>query len=536
MTRHSDDDESVSDVNPGTNNPDSEASRNESSADSVEPSNPAAGGPPQPGGGGIGQSPQAGEGNIPESDGTMAVFTLGVVLVLVLGMANVAFAADGTALDRDHVMDVFDDEGVHSEVTQELQEMTIQQILDSIDDDTWESMSESHQEEVERDVTETVEEHLDRTYVSRELQRNVHNLYDYIEGISDDLHLSTDLSEPREGILLDLPVFVDHESASENIPEERNITEGGVPPDRVDTVASGAGLVGTMSWLLPLLAIGLAGGVYYVTTSLYRTGNTVGAALVAAGVIGLLTGYVAGPFASDAVGDSMSADTSEVQAVVDGFVAVVDSMFATVVSQSVVLTVAGVGVMGLVWADREGHLAGVKESVGFGESRTQDDSEQGEDTQPQSTGGPPPGVTQPQSSSSQHQPPQTPQSQGPPPNDQHRQGPPPAGQQTHVTPTRDQPQARQLSTDHSSEQQDIQGPHHSRQPSENQHEHDNNSPKSQKSPPPQRPPPETDPAGENPDSVDQSLDGGRAGADEFDDIGYPVDDSGGEEGEESDEN
>lgn len=116
-------------------------------------------------------------------------------------------------------------------------------------------------------------------------------------------------------------------------------------------------LVSTLATALPLLAVGFVGLVGGITRDVRRTTKTTGVALLGAGVLGLVVGFAVPGMVLPEGGDGES------NLFVDGFLAAVESMFGTIGTQSVVLTLGGVVLVGLVVVESRGLLDGLKGTV-----------------------------------------------------------------------------------------------------------------------------------------------------------------------------
>lgn len=140
------------------------------------------------------------------------------------------------------------------------------------------------------------------------------------------------------------------------VPDEQSLVNGTESAEsELQPVRSGAGIVVLFSWLAPLLAVVLVGGLYAVTRSLDSTALGTGIALVVGGLLGTVAGYVAGPAV---VGNAEP--NGETDPIVDGLTAVVDGTLATIGRQSVVLLVVGAVVVAVVLADRRGLFDGLR--------------------------------------------------------------------------------------------------------------------------------------------------------------------------------
>ena len=306
---------------------------------------------------------------------TGMVVALGIVLLLVFGTATILFAVDRTALDAEYAVETMDEEGVYAGVTDDVREAATEAINDSIDDDAWQEMTDEQRARiVEIPAAEIREE-----YIKDEIVRNVEAVYAYIHGDREDVILSIHLAEPREDIIRaleddpDLGPRVDTDEVRAGIRGEQNVTRGGAVPAEVDTVKSGAGEVGLLSWLLPLLSLGLVGVIYYLTQSVHRTATAAGTALLVVGSIGLIIGFGLRGLGTSAAESAFRPNGEGLaSSLADGFVAVVDGMFGTIVTQSYVLVVAGMAVIGLAWLDKEGYFDAITSSL-RGDTETTDE-------------------------------------------------------------------------------------------------------------------------------------------------------------------
>jgi hypothetical protein len=141
------------------------------------------------------------------------------------------------------------------------------------------------------------------------------------------------------------------------VPDEQSLFgEESDPESALDPIRAGTTLVTTFVWLLPLFAVSLVGVSYLVTRSVDRTATRTGICLLVAGLLGWLAGGVAGP----AVKSTGGLDGDDSDGIIEGMIAVVDGTLGTIASQSLVLAVAGVVVLGTVVADRRGLFDGVR--------------------------------------------------------------------------------------------------------------------------------------------------------------------------------
>jgi hypothetical protein len=316
----------------------------------------------------------------PALDSKAPIYLLGVGLVLALVFANVALAADGTALDSDHAVETMDDEGVYSDITTEVRDA----VAEDINQRAGDRISREQSEEVAAAA-------VNRSYVEGEAIRNVEALYAYINGEEDDITLAINLTGPRATVvqMVEQRTF-DSELAQQvgnEVPDQRNLTAGGEPPSELDSARGGASAIGTLTLVLPLLSLLLVGGIYYFSKrSIRHTGHYAGIAFAVAGVISLFIGYILGPVVSGAAESAFDVDSEEVEALADGVVAVVESMFGTITSQGWILTILGVGAFGLVYAEENGYIDDAREWIS-GDDQPQGQYQQGGYQQGQQQGG-----------------------------------------------------------------------------------------------------------------------------------------------------
>lgn len=113
--------------------------------------------------------------------------------------------------------------------------------------------------------------------------------------------------------------------------------------------------IATATWLLPLLVVVLAGGIFFVSKSAHTTGMASGTALLIAGIAGLLAGTIGGSFVTDTVEAGINGDEEALGA--NAATAIIDAPFAALTTQSVVLIVLGAVLAGVAYADRAGYIA-----------------------------------------------------------------------------------------------------------------------------------------------------------------------------------
>jgi hypothetical protein len=321
--------------------------------------------------------------------GAVPVYILGFALVAVLLIANVAIAADRTALDSEHAIETFGEEGVYSDVTEVVQKDTVERVNETIEsekeqrieDRTGERTLTPREEEVMRRAVderlpsraqqeEFVERAITSEFVERELTRNLETVYAVLHGEQSDGRIAVRIDEQRDRLnqsiretLKDEPRVDEEEiiaAVSGEIPDEKNLTAGGSVPSEVAGASAGVSLVGTLSWLLPLSALGLIGGVFHLTgRDPRRTVRSGGIGFVIAGTLSAAVGFGLGAVATGAAESALDADSAAVTSMSNGVVAVVDSLFGAILVQGLVLAGVGVLATGAVIAEQRGHLDGL---------------------------------------------------------------------------------------------------------------------------------------------------------------------------------
>lgn len=137
--------------------------------------------------------------------------------------------------------------------------------------------------------------------------------------------------------------------------------------DGIETAQSGVGLIGSLALWLPLLFLGLVGAVYGLTRSTHRTLSATGVSLIVAGTLGAIISFVASGPVLDTIEER--ADFSEEETVeasfFEGLLSVIETVFSTLTTQSLALVVLGVVLVAVVYADKNGYLDSLKESVGI---------------------------------------------------------------------------------------------------------------------------------------------------------------------------
>lgn len=198
------------------------------------------------------------------------------------------------------------------------------------------------------------------------------------------------------------------------------------PSETFGTAATAVQWLSTFTWLLPVLSLVLIGLIAAITRSFDRTAMPVGIAVLLAGLVGAVIGYgLSGTLLSRVEEAATDGGQSETSAFVDGLLSAIDGTLGTLGTQSILLAVLGIVLVGLAYADRNGQLDDVRETLGLEPAASTTPRRQVQTRQPASggqTGRQPPGQQAPGEQPGQ-------QSPGPQPGQQ-----PPGGQ-----PVGDQP-------------------------------------------------------------------------------------------------
>lgn len=123
------------------------------------------------------------------------------------------------------------------------------------------------------------------------------------------------------------------------------------PGEALSQAADAVQLTETLVVALPALALVLVGVIGALTRDIARTARAAGGALVSAGLLGAVAGFVAPGF--------VVPDTENSDPVADALVATVESFFETLGTQSILLVVGGAILIGVAVAERRGYLDGI---------------------------------------------------------------------------------------------------------------------------------------------------------------------------------
>lgn len=126
--------------------------------------------------------------------------------------------------------------------------------------------------------------------------------------------------------------------------------------DELSTIETALNGINIATWALPLFVVVLVAGILYLTGSLQSTAMVTGIALGIAGLVGTIAGFVGGSIATAEV-ETLLADTEEIPAAgADTAVALVDSVFSTLVVYALPVAVLGIVLVGVAYADRAGYV------------------------------------------------------------------------------------------------------------------------------------------------------------------------------------
>jgi hypothetical protein len=138
------------------------------------------------------------------------------------------------------------------------------------------------------------------------------------------------------------------------------------PADTFGTAATAVQWLSTFTWLLPVVSLILIGLIAAITRSFDGTAMPTGAAVLIAGLIGAILSFgLSGTVLGRVEEAATDGSESETSAFVDGLLSAVDGLFGTLGTQSILLVVLGLLFVGLAYADRNGHLESVRETIGM---------------------------------------------------------------------------------------------------------------------------------------------------------------------------
>ncbi|MFB6311374.1 MAG: hypothetical protein ABEH64_09380 [Salinirussus sp.] len=144
------------------------------------------------------------------------------------------------------------------------------------------------------------------------------------------------------------------ERLDEALPATLDLTEqmDANAKQQFETARSAVSTLDLLAILLPLLSLGLIGLAYVPTRSVPRTGKVAGIALLIVGVIGVLAAIIAGDVVSNIIRQSAPNDAP--LPIADIALGVVNDIFGTLMTQSLVLGLIGVIALAAVLAHRRG--------------------------------------------------------------------------------------------------------------------------------------------------------------------------------------
>lgn len=138
------------------------------------------------------------------------------------------------------------------------------------------------------------------------------------------------------------------------------------PADTFDTAATAVQWLSTFTWLLPLVSLVLIVIIAAITRTFDGTAMPTGIAVLLAGGIGAIISFgLSGTVLSRVEEAATDGDTADTGAFIDGLLSAIDGVLQTLGTQSILLAVLGLILVGLAFADRNSHLDGVRETVGL---------------------------------------------------------------------------------------------------------------------------------------------------------------------------
>ncbi len=142
----------------------------------------------------------------------------------------------------------------------------------------------------------------------------------------------------------------------EQLPDRLSLTDelSGDARGQLADAASGVSLLDTLQFVLPVLAVALAGALYALTRSVPSVAYTAGWGLLAAGVLAYGSVTLAGGRARGALADAAGSATGPAVVGFDVADALVAGTVGTVAAQSLVLAVVGLVLFGGALAARRG--------------------------------------------------------------------------------------------------------------------------------------------------------------------------------------
>ncbi|WP_436901911.1 hypothetical protein [Halovenus halobia] len=336
------------------------------------------------------------------------VYLLAFVLVVVLLLANVTMAANRTALNADHTIETLGEENTYADVTAVVQDNTVDRVNKTIEEQKEQrreerignrDISDQQKEFIRQEIDdefpdrsqqrEFVTNALTERFVEGELTRNIRTVYAVLNGEQSDGQISVRIGRQQDQInqsirdTLQDNSRIDQEQiiqlVARETPAQQNITENGTVPPQVKGASSTVSLLNTLNLVFPAVALVLLGGMFFFSGRDVRlTARFGGVTFAVAGVLGAAIGFFGGGIATGATRSALDADSAEFAAMRDGIVAVVDSMFGTIVTQGLILAVIGGIAVGVVFAEQRGYLDSDDQSR---QGQRQQDQQQVQDSQ-----------------------------------------------------------------------------------------------------------------------------------------------------------
>lgn len=127
--------------------------------------------------------------------------------------------------------------------------------------------------------------------------------------------------------------------------------------DELAPVKTAFSTIGMLAWLLPLIALGIVGGMYYLVRDETAVATPVGIVALVVGVIGAILATVVPSVAFDMADLDLNGDLTTA---VEGFVA---GLFDPLFTQSIVLAGLGVVLIGVAYAINNGYILTDEDAV-----------------------------------------------------------------------------------------------------------------------------------------------------------------------------
>ncbi len=301
-------------------------------------------------------------------------------------MANVTMAANRTALNADHTIETLGEENTYADVTTVVQDDTVKRVNETIEDEKEQrreqrignrDLSDQQREFIRQEINdqfpdrsqqrEFITNSITESFVEGELKQNIRTVYAVLNGEQSDGQISIRVGKQQDQMNQSIRDTLEDDSrvdqdeiiqlVARETPVQQNITDNGTVPPQVKGATSTVGLLNTLNLVFPALALVLLGGMFFFSGRNIRlTAHSGGVTFAVAGILGAAIGFFGGGIAAGATKSALDADSAEFAAMRDGIVAVVDSMFGTIVTQGVVIAVIGIIAVGVVFAEQRGYL------------------------------------------------------------------------------------------------------------------------------------------------------------------------------------